>query len=137
MADCIFCKIAAGEIPSIKVYEDEATLAFMDINPIAEGHLLVIPKTHAATIDTCDDASLAAAMRTVRRVVPAVRKALGVDALNVLQNNGEAAGQSVHHVHFHLVPRRPGDDVPIKWVMKPGDQDAIQGLGQRIAAAVG
>ncbi len=135
--DCIFCKIVAGEIPSFKVYEDEATLAFMDINPLTEGHLLVVPKRHHETIFDADNATLEATIRTVRKVGAGVKAALGLEAMNVLQANGRWAAQSVPHLHFHLIPRREDDNAPLDWALAPGDMEAIGALGRRLAAALG
>ena len=107
MADCLFCRIIAGEIPSAKVYEDDKTFAFRDINPMAPVHVLVIPKTHVASmaaIDEADDALLAACLRTVREVA----KLEGVDATGyrVVSNCGDDACQSVKHLHFHVLGGR-------------------------------
>jgi histidine triad (HIT) family protein len=103
--DCVFCKIRDGQIPSTRVYEDDRTIAFMDINPLNEGHTLIIPRAHAATLFEADDADLRAAIATAKRVAVAIRAALHPDGLNLLQANGAAAFQSVPHFHFHLVPR--------------------------------
>jgi histidine triad (HIT) family protein len=104
----IFAKILRGEVPSVKVYEDDKTLAFMDVMPQADGHTLVIPKVEAENIlDTPPDA-LAAVVLTTQRVARAVKKAFDAPGLLIAQLNGRAAGQSVFHVHFHIVPRREG-----------------------------
>ena len=134
--DCIFCKIAAGEIPAIKVFEDGDTLAFMDIHPLTDGHLLVIPKRHAEGIWDVDEASLTATMRTVRVVSQGLKQALGLDSLNLLQANGKWAAQSVPHLHFHLIPRHRDDGAGMDWRGVPGKMDAITALGDRIKAAV-
>src|SRR5262245_62628349 len=106
--DCVFCRIRDGQIPSTRVYEDERTIAFMDINPLNEGHALVIPRAHAATIFDADEADLRAAIVTAKRVAMAIRAALRPDGLNLLQANGAAAFQSVAHFHLHLVPQFTG-----------------------------
>ena len=106
--DCIFCKIVAGEIPAHKVYEDERTLAFLDIMPAARGHTLVIPKEHAAGIDDINPDTLAATMVCAQTVARILRSRLQPDGLNVFQNNGAAAGQEVFHFHLHLVPQWEG-----------------------------
>lgn len=108
-ADCLFCKIASGVIPSHKVYEDEATFAFLDIHPLSLGHTLVIPKTHAARFEDLDAESAGRIWRTVHRLVPLVLKAVGAPASTLAVNNGREAGQEVAHVHVHLVPRHAGD----------------------------
>ncbi|MGB0717214.1 MAG: HIT family protein [Phycisphaerae bacterium] len=112
---CIFCRIIAGEIPSAKVYEDDQAFAFLDIGPLSEGHLLVIPKTHVAHLVDMTSEQAAA----VGRVVPTLGKALlsvtGADGLNMLVNNGKSAGQEVMHVHWHLIPRVAGDGLGYRW----------------------
>lgn len=134
--DCIFCRIVAGQIPCFKVFEDEATLAFMDINPLAEGHLLVIPKAHCANLWEADESTLSAVMATAGRVGRAMRSALGLDSLNVVQANGPHAAQSVPHLHLHLIPRRAGDGLGMDWPLDGGDMDALKVTGERIADAV-
>ena len=106
--DCVFCRIRDGQIPSTRVYEDERTIAFMDINPLNDGHTLVIPRVHAATLFEADEADLQAAIATARRVARAIRETIRPDGLNLLQANGAAAFQSVPHFHFHLVPIHRG-----------------------------
>jgi histidine triad (HIT) family protein len=108
MADNIFRKILNGEIPSRDVYEDEDTYAFLDVNPLARGHTLVIPKQDAEALEDLEDGG-AALFETVRRLAPRVADAVGAPAYNIGLNNGEEAGQEVPHVHFHIVPRFDGD----------------------------
>lgn len=132
--NCIFCKIVRGEIPSFKLYEDERTLAFMDINPANEGHALVIPKAHARDLYGLADDALAATAVTARKVASAVRAALNPAGLNLVQCNGAAAGQSVEHFHMHVLPRRRGDDLKLNWGLEAGDMDAIGKLAERIRA---
>lgn len=112
---CVFCKIVAGEIPSHKVYEDADCVAFLDVGPLAEGHLLVIPKSHAVTLDDMSDDEVAAVTRHLPRLGRAATGAVGVEAYNVLQNNGRPAGQAVDHVHFHIIPRRESDGLGYRW----------------------
>lgn len=102
---CIFCKIVAGEIPSVRVYEDADTLAFLDIGPIVKGHTLVIPKRHYDPLMDTPPEVLAALMGVVQRVARAQSAGLRADGINVTQANGKAAGQVVPHVHFHVIPR--------------------------------
>jgi histidine triad (HIT) family protein len=135
--DCVFCKIRDGQIPSIRVYEDDRTIAFMDINPLNEGHALVIPRAHAATLFEADEADLRAAIATAKRVALAIRAALHPDGLNLLQANGAAAFQSVPHFHFHLVPRYTGDGKGFDWPMVPGDRARIQAAAEKIRRALG
>ena len=103
-SDNVFAKMLRGEIPAIKVYEDDDTLAFMDIMPQAEGHTLVIPKVAAETIFDLSDETTAAWMRTVRKVSAAVKKAFDAPGIVLFQLNGKGAGQTVPHVHFHIIP---------------------------------
>ena len=103
--NCIFCKIIAGQIPCHKLYEDEHTLAFLDIGPISKGHLLVIPKEHSESIATLSPEAAAACGRILPKLAQAAQKATHCPAYNILQNNGSLAGQAVFHVHFHIIPR--------------------------------
>jgi histidine triad (HIT) family protein len=130
--DCIFCKIVAGEIPSFKIFEDNATFAFMDINPANEGHALVIPKEHAADVYAVSDSAISATVKTAKKIAAAVNKTLNPEGLNLLQCNGPAAAQSVLHFHMHVLPRRNGDDLKLNWGLEAGDMDAIGQLAQRI-----
>jgi histidine triad (HIT) family protein len=132
--DCIFCKIVAGGVPSIRLCEDADTLAFMDINPAHDGHCLVIPKAHYPTVFAIAPEAMAAAARTAARVAAAVNAALKPDGLNLMQANGPGAGQSVGHFHFHVLPRRLGDALLINWErdQKPGDAAHIAAVAERI-----
>lgn len=107
---CIFCKIVAGTIPSHKVYEDDTTLAFLDIFPAVRGHTLVIPKLHAVELDDMPSDVLMATIQVAQTVARRLRVQLGADGLNVRQNNGRAAGQDVFHYHVHLLPRWTNDN---------------------------
>jgi histidine triad (HIT) family protein len=134
--DCVFCKIRDGQIPSTRVYEDERTICFMDINPLNEGHCLVVTRTHAATLYDAAEADLQAAITTARRVATALRAALSPDGLNLLQANGPAAFQSVPHFHFHLIPRWTGDGKGFDWKQVPGDRARVQATAEKIRAAL-
>lgn len=134
--DCIFCKIVGGEIPAFKIFEDHGTIAFMDINPLHEGHCLVIPKSHSETLFVTSDETLAAMMATTRRVATAVNAALAPDGINVVQANGPGAAQSVFHVHFHILPRRTGDNATLNWGLQPGDMDEIAATAEKIKTAL-
>ncbi len=136
-ADCLFCKIAAGEIPSHKVFEDEKTLAFMDINPVHPGHCLVIPKEHGPNLFEISPDAVAAAARTAQLVGKAVNEALAPDGMNLVQCNGRAAAQSIMHLHVHIMPRYEGDNLPLNWELKPGDHGEIAAIAARIREAVG
>lgn len=107
--DCLFCKIVAGEIPSYKVFENNETLAFLDINPVSAGHTLVIPKRHAQNIFDITPEDWAAVSETVRRVAIALERALDADGINLMMNNRGHAGQVVDHPHMHVIPRFRGD----------------------------
>ncbi|WP_352429016.1 HIT family protein [Thermoflexus sp.] len=109
MTTCVFCEIVARRQPAEVVYEDERTMAFMDIHPANPGHTLVIPKRHAATIFEIDEEDAAAVMRTAVRVARAIRRALAPEGLNLVQSNGRAAGQEIFHLHVHVIPRWVGD----------------------------
>ena len=111
MSDCIFCKIAAGEVPSRKVFEDEHTLAFLDIAGDVDGHILVIPKKHVKNILDCDGGTLERVMGTVKKVSDHLVENCGYDGVNLLNASDESAGQSVLHFHIHIIPRKAGDGI--------------------------
>lgn len=135
MSDTIFSKVIRGEIPCHKVYEDAHVLAFLDIFPLSPGHTLVIPKEARPTLDQLSDDSAAAIGRVLPRIARAVMKVTGASAYNVLQNNGEAAHQAVHHVHFHIIPKMPdGRGLGIAW--KAGKLEGGDTLAAQVAAAV-
>jgi histidine triad (HIT) family protein len=137
MADCVFCKIRDGQIPSVKVYEDDKTFCIMDINPLNRGHCLVITKVHAATLLESKSADLEAAIATARRVARAIKTALAPDGLNMLQANGAAAFQSVPHFHLHLIPRWDNDGKGFDWAQTPGDRAQIAKTGEALRVAAG
>lgn len=118
--DCIFCKIIAGEIPSLKIYEDDDLVSFMDINPSEKGHVLVVPKYHVPFITDLPADVLLKLMQGVQKVASLLKQRLPCDGFNVLQNNGACAGQTVPHVHVHIIPRYKGNT--LKW--KPGKYDS-------------
>ena len=131
--DCIFCKIINGEIPAVKVLDEELVLAFMDINPASRGHLLVIPKRHAENIFAISEGDLAAVVKAVRRCAGAARHALKAEGVTVLQLNGKASGQVVPHLHVHIMPRWANDGLTVSsWEMNPGDMGEIKGIAQEI-----
>ncbi|HEC67377.1 MAG TPA: HIT family protein [Candidatus Desulfofervidus auxilii] len=137
MGDCIFCKIIQGEIPATKVYEDEKVLAFMDINPLNDGHTLIVPKRHAETIFEIDPQDLIATMKVAQKLAIAIKKALDSDGMIVVQLNNRAAGQMVPHLHIHLIPRWENDGLQIgKWEMKPGDMEKIKDIAEKIKKEV-
>jgi histidine triad (HIT) family protein len=131
-SSCIFCKIIAGEIPSATVYEDEDFKVIMDISPAAKGHTIILSKRHCANLFELDDVSASRALFVARKVAKAMKEELGCDGINVLQNNGEAAGQTVFHYHIHLVPRYQEDQVKMTWT--PGSY--AEGEAAEVAAAI-
>ena len=124
---CIFCKIANGEIPAATLYEDEDMRVILDLGPASKGHALVLPKEHAPNLFELPDELAAKAIVTAKRIGKRLYEGLGCDGFNVVQNNGETAGQTVFHFHMHLIPRYKGDTVSVGW--KPGkltDEDKAQ-----------
>ena len=113
--NCIFCKIAAGEIPSATIYEDEDFRVILDIEPASKGHALILPKNHYANLYELPDELAAKALIVAKKVVTKMTNILGCDGYNVVQNNGEAAGQTVFHFHMHLIPRYKDDDARFGW----------------------
>lgn len=138
MANTIFTKIIAGEIPCFRIYEDDKVLAFLDINPLSRGHTLVIPKEPAETVDQLSDESAAAIGRVLPKVSRAILQVTGATAFNVLQNNGSAAHQEVMHVHFHIIPKYPdGSGLGIKWPAYSLKMEEGKVLAESIAQRVG
>ena len=132
----IFTRIVHGEIPAVKVYEDEQTLAFMDINPASRGHILVISKEEYLDIFTIPLEVLAAVTQTVQRVAVAIRDGLRPDGLNILQNNGKASGQEVFHYHVHLIPRWKHDHVLEPWTPQQTNPNELQKVADEIRQAM-
>lgn len=131
--NCIFCKIIDGVIPSDTIYEDEDFKVIMDISPAAKGHAIILAKKHSANLFELDDDTAAKALAVARRVACAMKEELHFDGLNLLQNNGEAAGQTVFHFHMHLIPRFQDDQVEMTWIQgKYADGDAAK-IAQAIA----
>ena len=138
MEDCIFCKIIKGEIPSFKVYEDDKVFAFEDINPISQGHTLIIPKKHAENLWEIPAEDLTAVHLASKKIIRAIKDVLNPTGVALLQLNGRGANQVVMHYHLHLVPRL--SDAPelsiTTWEFKEGDMDAIKQTAEKIAAAI-
>ena len=128
--DCVFCAIADGEIPSFKIYEDESVLAYLDINPVAKGHTLVIPKAHSKGLLDTDDAVLCDVVTKLKKIASHVAFKLGCDGFNIMQNNGDAAGQTVHHLHFHIIPRWSGD--PLTFEHHEADMNVLTALAEEL-----
>ena len=118
MSECIFCRIANGEIPSATLYEDDDFRVILDLGPASKGHALILPKSHAANIYELPDALAGKAMVLAKKMAGRMTEALECDGFNIVQNNGEVAGQTVFHFHMHLIPRYEGDQVNVTW--KPG-----------------
>ena len=138
MEDCIFCKIIKGDIPCFKVYEDDRVLAFEDVNPISDGHTLIIPKAHAENIWEISGEDLTAINLASQKVADAIKEVLKPTGIAVLQLNGRGVNQVVMHYHLHLIPRISGGPelTMTEWELIPGDMDAIKLTGDRIAAAM-
>jgi histidine triad (HIT) family protein len=131
--DCIFCKIVAGELPAAKVYEDERTIAFMDINPGTRGHLLVIPREHSKDLLEIDEESLAAVAQTAQLMSRRVHERLGAEGVNLLNSCGREAWQTVFHFHMHVIPRYATDPLRLPWVPEPGDREEIAAVARELA----
>ena len=119
MNDCIFCKIANGEIPSATLYEDDEFRVILDLGPATKGHALILPKAHYADLTEIPEDLAGRATGVAKKIVTAMKKALPCDGYNVVQNNGLAAGQTVFHYHVHLIPRYTDDHAGLAW--KPGE----------------
>lgn len=133
MENCIFCKILKNEIPSATVYEDEKFRAIMDIGPIAKGHVILLAKEHAANLLEADDELLSAALPAAKKVANAIKKTIDCDGINILQNNGEAAGQTVFHLHIHVIPRKNNDGVELPPPQESYADGEAAELARRIA----
>lgn len=125
MGDCIFCKISSGEIPCLKVYEDDLTLAFMDIAKDVDGHILVVPKEHFKNVLDCDEETLCAVTKTVKTVSNHLTEQCGYEGVNLLNASDESAGQSVPHLHIHIIPRKHDDGIDA-WPRFEGAREDIQ-----------
>lgn len=133
-ADSIFTKIIKGQIPCHRVFENEHVIAFLDINPLADGHTLVIPKRQVERLEQLPADEAAQVGRVLGEIAARVLKAVGANDYNVLQNNGRAAGQEVPHVHFHIIPRRSGDGLGYRWNAKPGDHAQLAALAAKVSS---
>ena len=131
-ADCLFCRIAAGELPARIVDEDERTLAFMDIAPATRGHALVIPRAHSADLLTVGAEDLCAVADAAQRLARRMTERLGAQGINLLNSCGRAAWQTVFHFHVHVIPRYEGDPLRLPWVPAEGDPDEIAATAQEL-----
>ena len=134
--DCIFCKIANGEIPANALYEDDLVKVIFDLSPASDGHVLILPKSHYDDVYSLDDDTAAHIFKVAVKIANAMKKSLNIDGLNIVQNNGEAAGQTVFHFHMHIIPRYTDDTVNIKWVPGKISEDEIEKLKNKIGAAI-
>jgi len=135
MPDCIFCKIVRGELPSYKVYEDEKTLAFLDIRPINAGHTLVVPKAHSKNIFDISSEDWQRVAEVVRNLANTIEKAILADGINIAMNNREHAGQVVDHAHVHIIPRFKGDGFKL-WAQRPYKDGEAESTLAKIRAAL-
>jgi histidine triad (HIT) family protein len=134
-ADCLFCKIAQGQIPCVKVYEDDLTISFMDIMPQSTGHLLVVPKAHGANIWDINASDASATIVMGQRLAKAAKTALGSDGVSLMQLNGAAAGQTIFHVHLHVIPRWAGNNLRMH-ARDMVDPTSLVPIAAKIAAAL-
>lgn len=133
MEDCIFCKLANGIFETNTVYEDEDFRAIMDISPAAKGHVIVLAKRHAANIFELPDEYVQRGFLVAKKIAQAVKKTVNCDGINILQNNGEAAGQTIFHFHIHVIPRYDEDNVTIKWENKSFENEELKAVAKEIA----
>jgi len=136
-SDCIFCKIVSGQIPALRVYEDDHCLAFLDIGPLAQGHTLVIPKEHFEELTDMPAEQVAAIARQLPRLAKAVIEAVSAEGINVLVNQGKVAGQDVPHVHWHIIPRVAEDGLGYRWNASQYPQGQAVQVQHRITQALG
>lgn len=134
VADCVFCKIVAGEIPCHRVFENERVLAFLDINPLSLGHTVVIPRAHAVRFEQLSEDDAAALAGAIGPLARRILSAVGSEDYNLLQNNGSSAGQVVMHVHIHIIPRRANDGLGFRWKPKAAAPEELSTLASRISA---
>ncbi len=135
MTDCLFCKIAANDIPCVRVYEDDCVFAMMDIFPESRGHLLIIPKTHGENLFALDTDTLAHVVKVSQKIAAAAKSALNADGIKIAQFNGAAAGQTVFHYHMHVVPAYEGVGFK-RHAGEPADTDELQALADKIKEAL-
>ncbi len=129
--DCLFCKIIKGDLPSEKIYEDDWSLAFLDINPVNAGHTLVIPKDHFENLYTTPDETLARLSLVTKKIAVAIKNGLGVDGVTVSMNNESAGGQVIFHTHFHIVPRHENDGLKL-WPQRKYTEGEMKDSSERI-----
>lgn len=131
--DCIFCKLANGVIPTNVLFEDDIVTVFFDASPASMGHVLIVPKEHFDNVYSLDENTAGHIFQVAVKIANAIKETLDIDGLNIVQNNGEAAGQTVFHFHMHIIPRYKGDTVDIKWVPNEITQDEINAIKEKIS----
>ena len=130
--NCIFCKIANGEIPSKTLYEDEEFRVILDLAPATKGHALILPKSHFKNLYVLPDETAAKVMKLAKRMATTMTEKLGCDGFNLVQNNNEVAGQTVFHFHMHLIPRYENDNQKIAWYPTEMTQDELEAVKNQI-----
>lgn len=136
MSDCIFCKISGGEIPSTTLYEDDSFRVIFDLGPASKGHALILPKKHFDDVFSMDEETASKVFVVAAKVAKAMKEVLKCDGMNILQNNGTIAGQTVFHFHMHLIPRYEGDGINIGWTPKTADAEVLAQLSDAIGKAL-
>lgn len=135
--DCVFCRILKGGIEAQKVFEDGQTVAFLDIHPVAWGHVLVVPREHHETLEALPPEGAAALMTSVRTVAKAAVAAAGAAGCNIFMNNGRCSGQAIPHAHVHVVPRKEGDGVKFNWTTKEASREDLERCAEKVRKAFG
>lgn len=136
MSDCIFCKISGGEIPSTTLYEDDSFRVIFDLGPASKGHALILSKKHFDDVFSMDEETASKVFVVAAKVAKAMKEVLKCDGMNILQNNGTIAGQTVFHFHMHLIPRYEGDGINIGWTPKTADAEVLAQLSDAIGKAL-
>jgi len=136
MSDCIFCKISEGQIPSTTLYEDNDFRVIFDVGPASKGHALILPKKHFDDVFSMDEETASKIFVVAVKVAKAMKEVLNFDGMNIVQNNGIIAGQTVFHFHMHLIPRYEGDTVNIGWVPQTADTEVLAQLSEAISKAL-
>lgn len=132
MTDCVFCKIASGQIPSTKIYENSDVMSFLDISPANKGHSLVVTKGHFETILDIPEGVLSSLILSTKKISGAIVKGLNADGFNILMNNKKVSGQLVPHAHFHIIPRFENDGIDFKWPHKKYEENEIGSIQEKI-----
>ena len=134
--DCIFCKLANGDIPTNAIYEDEYVKAIFDLSPASKGHIIILTKEHFDNVYSIDEATVGHVYKVAAKLADGINQALDCEGINILQNNGELAGQTVFHFHVHIIPRYKGDTVRAGWVPGKITKDEIEELSEKIGSCI-